>query len=121
MTNQQIAEKYIEARKAYKEAEAILAEAKLAIEQALATSETKRVETKDGVVSVITVNNRVFDVVKLKNLIQSDTFNKVTEVKVNVKAFTEAENQGEISDKIIAEVVKIKAHSRVEVGEVVAH
>jgi Tfp pilus assembly protein PilE len=120
MTNQQIAEKYLEARKAYKEAEAILAEAKLAVEQAFASSDTKRVETKDGVVSVITVNNRTFDVMTLKNLVSADVFGKVTEVKVDPKAFTKAETNGEITDDVISQVVKFKPHNRIEVGEVLA-
>lgn len=118
MTNQQIAEKYLEARKAYKEAEAILAEAKLAVEQAFVSSDTKRVETKDGVVSVITVNNRTFDVVTLRNLVSADVFGKITEIKVDPKAFTKAETNGEITDDVIAQVVKFKAHNRIEVGEV---
>ena len=80
MTNTQtIAEQYLEARKAYKEAELKLAEAKALVEQAFTSDNTKRVETANGVISLVTVNNRTFDIVTLKNLVSQDVFSKVTE------------------------------------------
>lgn len=120
MTNtQSVAEKYLEARKAYKEAEAKLAEAKALVEQAFTQEQTNRVQTTNGVVSLITVNNRVFDVVTLKNLVSQEVFERVTEIKVDTKAFTQAETNGVLTSDVVAQVVKLKPHSRIEVGELV--
>ena len=120
MTNTQvIAEQYLEARKAYKEAETKLAEAKALVEQAFTQEQTNRVETPNGVVSVVTVNNRTFDIVTLKNLVSQEVFDKVTEVKVDTKAFTKAETSGDLTNDVVTQVVKLKSHSRIEVGELV--
>jgi len=121
MTNTQtIAEQYLEARKAYKEAEAKLAEMKTLVEQAFASNDIKRIETTGGVVSMITVNNRTFDVLTLKNLVSQEVFEKITEVKVDTKAFTQAETSGDISNDVVSQVVKLKPHNRIEVGELVS-
>lgn len=118
MTNTQtIAEQYLEARKAYKEAELKLAEAKALVEQAFTSDSTKRIETASGTISLVTVNNRTFDIVTLKNLVSQDVFSKVTEVKVDTKAFTKAEADGDLTDDVVSQVVKIKAHSRLDVIE----
>lgn len=113
---EKVAEQYLLALKASEEAEAILAEAKSLLTEVCAKNGVSEVVVGDKQVKVISAVRRNFDVLKLKGLVTSNVFRKVTKATVDTKAFDSAREQGLITAKQEQAVVEATHYSQVRVG-----
>jgi len=113
---QNTADTYKAAYDALKSAEEALAKARITLETDYSFAGITRHATSDGhMVAIEEVERREFDIDTLR-IVAPNSFDKVTAVKVETKAFDKEVKQGNITPSVVAQVVTIKTHTRVTVG-----